>query len=406
MNIFSKKSSLWLYVYQASNYVMPILVFPLMQHRLGSGVFTELIICMSFATIFTALVDNGFSSRGLKQLANEECEKRFLFSLGLRNKFISLVFMFPLLMVLFSCLYSFELRTEYIFWMVGILLWRVVNIDYLWHAEQNYFKLGLTNSGYRIGGLLVFVLFVRNIESLVYFSLYPMLFALLYLLYVKRSESIVFTINAVKGSRVFDTSYINSSLSNFISAISLNIPILAYSFLYSDSLGFIGLFVYFDKAAKAIRQLLKPVLLKLIPKYSGAILDKNALIEFLSPLVFKLTILYAISFLCLALIHSLIEERMVDGVSILMLAVFLLVIPLGLLNFALVYVFGLNNNQEKGVLIASMISLALVVVLLGFMGSLNVSSDLFMPVVAVSTEVFLCATLLYKFTRRFEVKSA
>lgn len=405
MNIFNKSNLSWLYVYQGSNYLLPLLIFPLLQARLGIETFSQLIVCLSIATILISIVDGGFSTRGLKLCASGEQSKVSLYSFGLTIKLLILIVVFPILIFVIGYVSEVFLNYEYLFWILGLLLWRVVSIDYLWHAEQDYRKLGLLHLCFRLSSFLVVFFLTTTRERLFYFSLHPIIFSLLFLGYQRFFEGLVFQRNSIVVKPLEGKAYLLAASSNAISAVSLNVPILAYSVLFSESLAFVGIFVYFDKATKAFRQLLKPILLRMIPRYSGLISDRRDLMIFLRQISYKLIAVYLSTVFVGLSILKFLPSKFTEEIPLIFLYIFFLVVPLGLLNYGLIYVFGLNNDRERAVFSSSIISLILLGCGFVSLSIIELGKSLYMPVLAVMSEVFLCLSLFYAFLLKNDSKA-
>ncbi|WP_343672668.1 oligosaccharide flippase family protein [Chitinophaga sp.] len=110
---------LYLSLFQASNYILPLLTFPYLIRVFGLGVFGEYTVIQTVLTYFIILVDFGFNVTGVKnisQAANEE-EQSKVFNTIMASK--GLLIGISFLVLLISGLCASEVRNHFMAYLMA-----------------------------------------------------------------------------------------------------------------------------------------------------------------------------------------------------------------------------------------------------------------------------------------------
>jgi len=110
---------LYLSLFQASNYVLPLLTFPYLIRVFGLSVFGEYTVIQTVLTYFLILVDFGFNVTGVKnisQAANEE-EQSKVFNTIMASKGLLIGISFVVLLL--SALFASEVRNHFMAYLLA-----------------------------------------------------------------------------------------------------------------------------------------------------------------------------------------------------------------------------------------------------------------------------------------------
>ena len=382
----------YVYIFQFSNFVIPLLIYPLLLSILSIDDFGKIISLTTSTLIFQSIVDWGYNSFGIMEIKkNNQIEINFLLP-SITNRLLIFILIFPF-SFLINYKISLDLELSILFSIIGLS--KTISTEFVYHGLMKYKELAQKALIEKLILLTTCYLFIVDKQTI---FIYPILILISSIVanvfFLKKALDI-----SIKNSKLIymDLKQLHHSfyifLSSFVSSLQINIPIFLVSILTNGNLGQIGEFSIFEKIIRGIRQLGKPFLIRLVPKKTNLLNSKNYIKYLKKDILKNIVIFWFLSLIVLLIISPLIKEIYLNSLPLdfyyfIKIILYSIIIPVGLINYYITYVYALNNGKEKTLLLSTVLAIITIVVLELIFNSI-IPVDLSLILIAVFSELFL-----------------
>lgn len=172
------KNSMWLFVLQVFNTVIPMLTLPYITRVLGKAGYGDFSLALNWILYFQVIVEYGFGFWGARKVAtSQKKDLQDTFSKIITSRIILMIFSFVAMCIVY--LFSGKERTHFI--CMCILFSMVVGVAFqltwLFQGMQDMKFITLINAASRlISVILVFLLVKKNTDVYLYCFLYSCTF--------------------------------------------------------------------------------------------------------------------------------------------------------------------------------------------------------------------------------------
>lgn len=164
----------YLALFQASNYVLPLLTFPYLIRVLGLGTFGEYTIIQTVLTYFLILVDFGFNITGVKNISQAKSieEQSRIFNSIMASKVLLIILSFLLLLAAYFV--SSQVRTHFVSYLFAFpaVIGQAIFPIWFYQAIQKMRVATIINASIKIFFTICIFLFIKNASQVQFVFLF------------------------------------------------------------------------------------------------------------------------------------------------------------------------------------------------------------------------------------------
>ena len=319
MNLNSRlfKSILCLGSLQFINYVVPLLVLPVMIRGLGISQFGVLALCISITNYFVIIVDFGFNMLATKEVSENRTNNSYLSELFFKVLSIKIIFAIILFFMLSLLAKEVDIIGDNTT-ILNILYLTVISqaINPLWFftGVEDLKYLTIINALGRLVYLILMVILISGEDDLLYAASITSLVPLIANLVLVINAIYKYNFKCFSFSLGKNISYVKSSfdlfLTNIFTSIYINLPtiIVGHFFGYNA----VGMYATAEKIILAFKNIYSPISQAIYPHIANVATHS---IEKAKKAVFRFLFWYIMLGLVMALIIYFFSGKMVLLIS-------------------------------------------------------------------------------------------